>query len=181
MKPVSVLFVVLLLTVSPLCAQEPAVSAGMFADIGSAQSLAGDTTHLRAGILLDFADQFMLSMPVTYAVQDYGCSLLDTSVNLRWRPFDAGLFAGISFFQSVSLAGAGKPEDWFHYMSEIQAGWHFRIGDILFIEPILLFRDPAGIHEESRLIIEEFVPGYGRFRAAVHIGIIGLEIGDQKT
>ena len=181
MRPVGVLFFVLILNLSPVCAQGPAINGGMFADAGSAQSLTGETTYLRAGILLDFTDQFMISIPITYTSQPYGCSLLDTSANLRWRPFDAGLFAGISFFQSVSLSGAGRPDDWFHYMSEIQAGWHIRIAEFLFLEPVLLFRDPVGIHEDSRLIIEEFVPGYSRFRAAVHVGIIGLNIGAQNT
>lgn len=181
MRFAGVLFVVLILALFPIYAQKPAVSAGVFADAGSAQTLTGETTHLRAGILLDFTDQFMLSIPITYTTQPYGCSLLDTSVNLRWRPFEAGLFAGLSFFQSASLTGAGRPDDWFHYMSEIQAGWHIRIADILFLEPVLLFRDPVGVHQESRLIIGEFVPGYSRFRAVVHVGIIGLRIGGQDT
>jgi hypothetical protein len=163
-----------------ISAEDQQITAGIFADAISAKSLVHDDVQVRGGIMFDLDKQFMLTIPVTYTIQKYGYSLLDASVNLRWTPTKYGLFAGISFFQSVSIQGDQRPEDWFHHMSEIQVGWHVRIGSLFYIEPMLLFRDPAGIHKESLEFIQASVEDYSRFTAVLNVGISGVRIGRNE-
>lgn len=123
-------------------------------------------------VALEIAPQVSLEIPVTYLYDRSGGSeqLLEVAISLRYHPWDSGPFIGFSLAHLLVFVGPYAPLESFHYLNEFLFGYTWNFYQHWYLEPVLLFRDPAQSFGESYRYIKALVPTYSRFRLKIRFG-----------
>lgn len=159
------------------------IGIGGFVDLGFTESLLSDTVTIRGGVHIPLTEEITLDLPVTYTADkdSSAVGVLDTAIQLKYYPGFGRFFCSTTLFQSVWLVGEDSPEDRYHYMTEIAFGYTLNLPYNMYIEPMVLYRDPFMTFSDTLETVQSAVPGYGNVRVCMQLGFSVTPFWDKKT
>jgi hypothetical protein len=107
--------------------------------------------------------------------------LFDIVLNLKYHPWEEGPFIGVSLAQVCMFVGTYRPPETYHFLNEISFGYTWHIGQDLYMEPLVTFRDPSGSFNDSYAYVHGLVPGYRKFQIGVQFGWCFLSLADGRA
>ena len=167
MRRLALVFAVLLATLPVVALQGPgaAIDAATVQDV-----FLGDSSwHVSLDLRCPVAEDFELRLPVSFTFNGKAV-LTESGMQLVYRPWEGGLFMGLSLVQLGFLAGDTVAGATCTGLNEVFAGYTFRLSDGLVIEPSVTVRDPSGTYVEEYSLLKGEFPCYSRFRIRLSVG-----------
>ena len=172
MKHLQLILLLIFLIPLPASAQSRSVDLMVSADAWAIESLWSRHVSLRIGFEMRHRSGLGLQVPLSVLLDRTGGgeALLETAVNLVCFPWGSGPFISRSLAKVCMFIGPVVPQDRIHYLNEIAIGYSREFLPGWFVQPSVVYRDPANAFPGSHAYVQALVPAYQKFRFCLDIG-----------